>query len=119
MDDDVQRSRDRGRCRGLRAGDSAEVGDRGGDLGGDRHPSQYSVTLKHGLGKWDLGLNVDDDDSIVDAGRSPVGAGLGNGSFTTGQTYSIDKAAPSTPIDQAADQVDPERQPDQLHGRVR
>ena len=70
--------------------------------------SQYSLTVSTGSGSGTLGLNVDDDDSIVDAAENLLGgAGLGNGSFTTGQTYSIDKAAPSATIDQAASQVDP------------
>ena len=70
--------------------------------------SQYSVTVSTGSGSGTLGLNVDDDDSIVDAAGNPLGgAGSGNGSFTTGQTYSIDKVVPNVAIDQAAGQVDP------------
>ncbi len=70
--------------------------------------SQYTVTASTGSGNGTLGLNVVDDDSIVDAAANPLGgAGSGNGSFTTGQSYTIDKTAPRVTIDQAAGQADP------------
>jgi Bacterial Ig-like domain len=55
-----------------------------------------------------LGLNLMDDDSIKDGAGNPLGDSVGgtNGNFT-GQTYVIDKTAPSVTINQAAGQVDP------------
>jgi glucose/arabinose dehydrogenase/PKD repeat protein len=70
--------------------------------------SQYSVTASTGSGSGTLGLNVVDNDSIVDTAANPLGGtGAGNGSFTTGQSYTIDKTAPSVTINQAAGQADP------------
>jgi hypothetical protein len=69
--------------------------------------SQYVVAAGTGSGNGTLGLNVVDNDSIVDTAANPLGgAGSGNGSFT-GQSYTIDKTAPSVTIDQAAGQADP------------
>jgi glucose/arabinose dehydrogenase len=69
--------------------------------------SVYTVTASTGTGNGTLGLNLVDDDSIVDASSNPLGgAGTGNGAFT-GQSYTIDTAAPSVTIDQAAGQADP------------
>jgi glucose/arabinose dehydrogenase/PKD repeat protein len=70
--------------------------------------SQYTVAVSTGSGDGTLGLNVLDDDSIVDTAANPLGgAGAGNGGFTTGQTYTIDKTAPRVTIDQASGQADP------------
>ncbi|HEU4331334.1 MAG TPA: PQQ-dependent sugar dehydrogenase [Lapillicoccus sp.] len=70
--------------------------------------SQYTVTASTGSGSGTLGLNLLDNDSIVDGAANPLGgAGAGNGSFTTGQSFSIDKAAPTATINQAAGQPDP------------
>ncbi|HZN78626.1 MAG TPA: PQQ-dependent sugar dehydrogenase, partial [Mycobacterium sp.] len=69
--------------------------------------NQYVVAVGTGSGNGTLGLNLVDNDSIVDTAANPLGgAGLGNGSFT-GQSYTIDKTAPSVTIDQAAGQADP------------
>src|SRR5205823_9032541 len=55
----------------------------------------YTVTASTGSGSGTLGLNLVDDDSIKDsAGNKLGGAGTGNGNFT-GQSYSIDKTAPT------------------------
>jgi DNA/RNA endonuclease G (NUC1) len=55
----------------------------------------YTVTVNSGSGDGTIGLNLTDDDSIVNAGSLPLGgAGLGNGNFT-GQVYAIDKTAPT------------------------
>ncbi|HVM70845.1 MAG TPA: hypothetical protein VMT91_03735, partial [Anaerolineales bacterium] len=50
----------------------------------------YTVTVSTGIGDGTLGLNLIDNDSIIDASGNPLGGtGAGNGDFTTGQTYSI------------------------------
>ena len=57
----------------------------------------YTVTLSSGTGNGTLGLNLVDDDSIIDAATNPLGGtGLGNGNFT-GQTYTVNRA-PSCPV---------------------
>ena len=69
--------------------------------------SQYTVTANTGTGSGTLGLNLVDNDSILDASTNPLGGtGAGNGNFT-GQSYTIDKTAPSVTINQAAGQADP------------
>ena len=55
----------------------------------------FTVTVGTGIGDGGLRLDVLDDDSIVNASGSPLGgAGAGNGTFTTGEAYTIDKTAP-------------------------
>ncbi len=57
--------------------------------------SSYTVTVSTGSGDGTLGLNLVDDDSIMDAdGNKLGGTGTGNGNFT-GQVYTIDKTAPT------------------------
>lgn len=57
--------------------------------------STTSVTVATGSGDGTIRLNVVDDDSIQDAvGSSLGGSGVGNGDFTSGETYTIDKTAP-------------------------
>ena len=69
--------------------------------------SQYTVTANTGTGSGTLGLNLVDNDSILDASANQLGGtGAGNGNFT-GQSYTIDKAAPSVTINQASGQADP------------
>src|SRR5205085_170110 len=56
-----------------------------------------------------LGLNLVDDDTIVDTSSNANklgGTGAGNGNFT-GQTYTVDKTAPTVTINQAVGQADP------------
>ncbi|NBO91708.1 MAG: Ig-like domain repeat protein [Planctomycetia bacterium] len=56
--------------------------------------STYTVTVATGV-DGSLGLNLVDNDSIVDgAGNKLGGTGTSNGNFT-GQTYTIDKTAPT------------------------
>ena len=56
--------------------------------------SSYSVTVNGVSGDGNLGLNLVDDDSIIDVVGNPLGGvGLGNGNLT-GQTYSIDNTPP-------------------------
>ena len=55
----------------------------------------YTVTASTGTGSGTLGLNLTDDDTIVDALANPLGgSGAGNGAVT-GQIYTIDKTAPA------------------------
>ena len=57
-------------------------------------PLGYTVTADTGYGTGTLGLNLVDNDSVIDAGLNPLGgAGAGNGSFT-GQAYSVDRPPP-------------------------
>jgi hypothetical protein len=58
-------------------------------------PTLYTVNVNTGTGDGTLRLDLMDNDSIVDDIANPLGgAGAGNGNFTTGETYSIDKNAP-------------------------
>jgi hypothetical protein len=55
----------------------------------------YTVTVFTGNGNGTLRLDLLDNDTILDAGLSPLGgAGLGNANFYNGETYTIDRAAP-------------------------
>ncbi len=54
--------------------------------------------MNTGSGDGTLGLNLVDDDTVVDLAGNPLGGtGVGNGDFTTGQAYAIDKTAPAAP----------------------
>jgi CARDB len=54
----------------------------------------YTVSVNTGSGNGTLGMNLVDNDSIVNpSGTQLGGAGAGNGNFT-GQIYTIDKTAP-------------------------
>ena len=75
---------------GVNAGDFTVTGGLGGTVGTiTGSGTTYTVPVSTGTGSGTLGLDLTDDDSITDA----VGNALG-GSFTTGQNYTIDKAAP-------------------------
>jgi hypothetical protein len=53
--------------------------------------ANYSVTVTTGSGSGTLGLNLVDNDSVLDADNVPLGGtGAGNGNFT-GSVYTIDK----------------------------
>ncbi|MFZ5819138.1 MAG: hypothetical protein ACOYYJ_04475 [Chloroflexota bacterium] len=57
--------------------------------------STYTVTVGTGSGDGSLRLDVLDDDSIQDLpGYRLGGEGAGNGNFTTGEAYTVDKTAP-------------------------
>lgn len=52
----------------------------------------WTVTANSGTGVGTLGLNLVDDDTIVNSGATPLGGtGVGNGNFT-GQTYAVSSA---------------------------
>jgi hypothetical protein len=54
----------------------------------------YFVTVNTGSGNGTIRLDVLDNDSIVDSSNNPLGgAGIGNGSFTIGETYTVNKIA--------------------------
>lgn len=66
--------------------------------------SSYTVTVNNipATGSGTVGLNLVDDDSIVDAAGNPLGGAggvgsSGDGSFK-GQTYAIDTTAPAAPV---------------------
>jgi hypothetical protein len=53
----------------------------------------YTVTVATGSGDGSLRLDVVDNDSIMDSLARPLGGpGIGNGNFTTGETYTIKKS---------------------------
>lgn len=55
----------------------------------------YIVTAATGSGDGTIRLDLIDNDSIVDQVNNPLGgSGAGNGSFTTGDMYTINKNAP-------------------------
>ncbi|WP_345305819.1 IPT/TIG domain-containing protein [Candidatus Villigracilis saccharophilus] len=55
-----------------------------------------TVTVNTGTGSGTLRLDVTDDDSILDSGGNLLGGtNVGNGNFTSGESYTIDKDAPS------------------------
>ncbi|MBN9428843.1 MAG: IPTL-CTERM sorting domain-containing protein [Burkholderiales bacterium] len=67
----------------------------------------YTVTVNTGTGSGTVGLNLVDDDSIVNGTSASLGGvGPGNGNFT-GQTYALDKTAPTVTVEQAGAQADP------------
>ncbi|BCK88565.1 hypothetical protein MIZ01_2370 [Sideroxyarcus emersonii] len=58
----------------------------------------YTVTASTGSGTGSLGLNLVDNDTIVNASGTPLGGvGLGNGNFT-GQVYTVSACSPPANI---------------------
>lgn len=58
--------------------------------------NSWTVGVNTGTGSGSLRLDVNDDDSILDSGSNCLGgSGSGNGSFNSGPSYTLDKAAPS------------------------
>jgi hypothetical protein len=52
--------------------------------------STYTVTINTGTGTGTIRLDVLDDDTIMDGTDNPLGGtGMGNGNFTTGETYNL------------------------------
>ncbi|MBN1450525.1 MAG: PD40 domain-containing protein [Anaerolineales bacterium] len=81
------------------------------DLDGDGRGSDttYTVTVNTGTGDGTLRLDLIDDDSIRDDIDNPLGgAGAGNGNFTTGETYTINKSGPSAPSVTSSLRADPD-----------
>ncbi|HWW77399.1 MAG TPA: Ig-like domain-containing protein, partial [Pyrinomonadaceae bacterium] len=62
-------------------------------------PAQtYTVTVNTGTGTpGTVGLNLDDNDTVVDVVNKPLG-GAGDNADFVGQTYDIDKTAPDTTV---------------------
>jgi hypothetical protein len=57
--------------------------------------ASYAVTVTSGTGSGTLRLDLIDNDSIVDGGNTALGGtGAGNGNFTSGQVFTIDKTPP-------------------------
>ena len=55
--------------------------------------SVYTVTVNTGNGDGSIRLNLVDDNSIIDSSSRPLGgAGIGDGSFTNGEPYTITKS---------------------------
>lgn len=58
--------------------------------------SAYTATVNTGTGNGTLRLDVIDNDSILNSAGVPLGGvGIGNGDFTSGETYIIDRSAPT------------------------
>ena len=55
-------------------------------------PSVYIVTVDTGTGSGTLRLDVLDDDTITDGSGNILGPG--DGSFSTGEVYTLDKTNP-------------------------
>ncbi len=56
----------------------------------------YSVVVNTGAGDGTLRLDLLDNDSILDLTSNPLGgSGAGNGNFNTGESYTINRNAPS------------------------
>jgi hypothetical protein len=70
-------------------------------VNGVNHPhvdNTYTVTVSTGTGDGTLRLDLTDDDSIRDDFDNPLGGvGAGNGNFTTGETYTINKSGGIAP----------------------
>jgi 6-phosphogluconolactonase (cycloisomerase 2 family)/glutamine cyclotransferase len=63
---------------------------------GDTYNSVYTVEVNSGSGTGTLKLDVLDDDSIEDQQGDRLGGnGATNGVYSSGQTYTVDKTAPS------------------------
>lgn len=56
----------------------------------------YTVIVNSGSGEGTLRLDLQDNDTIVNSSNTPInGLGQGNGNFTTGETYTIDRFNPA------------------------
>ena len=64
------------------------------DVGGA--DASYTVTVNTGAGDGTLRLDLADNDSIMDAYSAPLGgSGAGNGNFTNGDAYTLDRTPPT------------------------
>ncbi len=67
----------------------------------------YNVTINTGNGSGTIHLDVVDDDTIADSTGSKLGgAGSGNGDFSSGEDYNIDKTTISTTVSKPEDTND-------------
>lgn len=58
--------------------------------------ASYIVTVGTGTGDGTLRLDVVDNDNIVDSMNMPLGGfGIGNGNFSSGEIYTLDRTAPA------------------------
>lgn len=56
----------------------------------------YTVTVSTGSGDGSLRIDLLDDDSIIDLNTNPLGgAGVSNGNFALGESYTVDKTLPT------------------------
>ena len=56
----------------------------------------YTVSVNTGTGSGTIRLDVTDNDSIINGSAVPLGGvGAGNGNFTTGEVYTVDKTGPA------------------------
>ena len=55
----------------------------------------YTVTVATGTGSGTLRLDLVDNDSINDGSAPLGGAGAGNGNFSSGESYTVDRTAPT------------------------
>lgn len=63
------------------------------------YATAFTITVNTGSGDGLLKLNILDNDTILDTNVRPLGDnGLGNGDYTAGQTYSVDKTTPTVTI---------------------
>ena len=83
--------------------------------------SHYTVAVSTGSGDGVLRLDLVDDDSITSAAQGPLGgAGAGNGNFSGGTPYTIDRTPPTkwrSPLRRAG-LIRRQRDDDQLHRDV-
>ncbi|MCC6297775.1 MAG: PD40 domain-containing protein [Anaerolineales bacterium] len=57
--------------------------------------ASYTVTVNAGTGDGTIRLDLLDNDSIVDRANTPLGgSGIGNGNFTTGEEYTVNRTVP-------------------------
>lgn len=82
---------------GVSTGDFSLTGSASGSIASTSgNGSTYTVTVNSITGDGTLRLDLVDDDTIVDGASNPLGgAGVGNGNFTSGEVYTIDRVAPT------------------------
>jgi len=75
----------------------------------------YTVRVNTGSGAGTIRLNVVDDNSIVDAASNPLGgAGVGDGTFLSGEVYTITQPVQDVITDTWAVKISPSANPNQL-----
>ncbi len=68
----------------------------------------YTVSVNTGSGNGTIRLDILDDNSILDVAGNPLGGpNAGDGAFTIGEAYTIDKSAPSAPSVTGSLRADP------------